>query len=163
MITLHLLRHAKSSWDEPGLADTERPLNTRGKRACKLMAQVFLQQDGALQNIYCSPARRARQTLERISAQLPEALQWQIDNSLYTFDVEDLLEWLQSQVTDAAHVTLVGHNPALTDLCNYLGDTPVANLPTCAYARIEFDIASWHKVSVRQGKLARLIRPKDFD
>jgi phosphohistidine phosphatase len=38
MRTLMLMRHAKSSWDQPGLADLDRPLAPRGRRAASLVA-----------------------------------------------------------------------------------------------------------------------------
>lgn len=127
------------------------------------MAKVLQRVPGFSSNIVCSPARRAQQTLENISARLPASLHWQTDAALYTFEVTDLLAWLQALDASVDSVTLVGHNPALTDLCNRLGDTAVVNLPTCGYARLKLPITSWQTIHSAQGKLDDLIRPKDLD
>ena len=67
MKSLHLLRHAKSSWKEPGLGDIERPLNRRGLGACTAMAAYMVRRAIVPDLVLCSPARRARETLDRLS------------------------------------------------------------------------------------------------
>lgn len=162
MKTLHLLRHAKSSWSDSSLADSDRPLNKRGVRNAKSMAGVLAQQPGAFSNVYCSPALRAQQTLQVMVSRLPAAPAWQTASDLYTFDYRDLLAWLCKASDSCSHITLVGHNPALTELCNILGDTPVDNMPTCAYARIELDVAQWQEMGAARGILQDLVRPGDL-
>ena len=72
MKTLHLIRHAKSSWENPHLGDLERPLNSRGLRSCPLMAPHILASGCSFKNVYSSPALRARKTIELIAHNLPQ-------------------------------------------------------------------------------------------
>ncbi|MCV6613977.1 MAG: histidine phosphatase family protein [Cellvibrionaceae bacterium] len=168
MKTLHLIRHAKSSWEEPGLSDRERPLNPRGKRACITMASALskLEQQGWRENIISSDARRAQDTASGISQALLEQrqgpLQWQVQEAIYTFDESCLLRWLKSQGEEQQQLTLIGHNPAFTYLINQLCDIALKNLPTCGYAQLLLNIDSWEALGPGCGELSELITPKGF-
>ena len=62
MKTLYLIRHAKSDWGNPLLADIDRPLNERGKRDAPRMAQRLLDRGELPGLLISSPARRAFRT-----------------------------------------------------------------------------------------------------
>ncbi|SHH78334.1 SixA phosphatase family protein [Ferrimonas marina] len=163
MKTLHLLRHAKSSWDQPELADIDRPLNQRGLRSCRRMATALAESPGWLENLHCSPARRAQATLEQLSLALPSPLQWQTEPALYCFDSHTLLTWLARQDDQHAQLTLVGHNPALTELCNTLGDNTLNNLPTCGYVRlVSPTLTHWADILAHPFQQTAFLRPKDL-
>ncbi len=165
MKTLHLLRHAKSSWDEPGLADRERGLNGRGRRdAPRMGAALALEVEPMV--IHASPARRAQLTLEGLCQGWPElaGLAHCTEEALYTFDEQDVLDWIQAYGGDESALFLVGHNPAFTDLINLLcPQWALENLPTAGYARLQLDCADWAGVAVGCGSLERLLRPRELD
>ena len=171
MKKLHLIRHAKSSWADSGMADVDRPLNQRGLRSCPVMAEQIVKAGCPFEQIFCSPAVRAQSTIEQISQHLAERdISWQTDDELYTFDVRALLSWCQ-RLDDAilpgrasvnAQPIIVAHNPALTELCNLLGDHPIENLPTCGYVQLAFQLDSWKELSAGSGELLSFLKPKMF-
>ena len=162
MKTLHLLRHAKSSWDDPGLSDSERPLNQRGLGDCKIMANEILNSGCSFDNIFCSIATRAQMTIETISSHLEKTIDWKVDESLYTFDDEDLLSWCRKLSSNLNDVMIIGHNPAITDFCNRIGNQMIENVPTCAYIQLEFKMDQWSNINDQSATTKVFIKPKMF-
>ncbi|HCY88449.1 MAG TPA: phosphoglycerate mutase [Desulfobacteraceae bacterium] len=163
MKILHLIRHAKSSWKEPGLADIDRPLNKRGKRSCRIMAGEIYDAGCRFEHVFCSPAVRAQHTIRGLSDHLKAAgIEWTTDAGLYTFYAGDLLEWCRGLDNRLSEVVIVGHNPALTDLVSTLGDRYLDNLPTCAWARLEGDLTSWMALATGTMVLTDFLKPKIF-
>ena len=162
MNKIHLIRHAKSSWENAFLADIDRPLNERGIWACELMA-THLQDAGLdFSNTFCSPAVRAQSTIALINQHLPEiAIEWKTDKALYCFDSRDLLKWCRTIDESLSEVLIIGHNPALTDLCNELSSSDVKNIPTCGYVQLNAKSAcKWQNITVNSFELTRFITPK---
>ncbi len=138
MKTLHLLRHAKSSWDEPYRSDRERGLNKRGRRDAPRMGRALAAEIDPLP-VLVSPARRAQLTLAGVCDGWPAmaGLTHQTLEELYTFSADDVVDLLRECDDARDEVFLIGHNPAFTDLVNYLaGGDPLDNLPTAGYARV---------------------------
>jgi len=163
MKTLQVLRHAKSSRDDPGLDDHDRPLAARGRKACKRMAPALRDGPALLGHIFCSTALRARQTIERIARAIPETpVRWQADAKLYTFSADALLAWCRKLDDAVDDVLVVGHNPALTDLCNRLGDRELNNIPTCGFVRLELPISHWRDAGKRRGITSAVLVPKEL-
>ena len=161
MKTLHLLRHAKSSWDHPGLPDKERPLNERGVRACALVGPAILKSGYDFAAVYCSAGRRARETIELISEAVTEtSITWAVEEALYTFSAGDLLEWCHEIDDSLDEVMIVGHNPALTELCTRLSGRYADHIPTCAYVKIENPVDSWRELGDSKGTITEFITPK---
>jgi len=145
MKTLHLLRHAKSSWDEPGLSDRERGLNKRGERDAPRMGEALAQRIAPMA-IDVSPARRAQLTLEGLCDGWPALgeIEHVTDEDLYTFSAEDLFDWLRARDDQRQALFIIGHNPAFTDLVNILtGDNSLHNLPTAGYVELALAIDHW--------------------
>ena len=164
MKTLHLIRHAKSSWGHPGLDDHERPLNERGIRACAAMARPIFDSGCGFGHVYCSTARRAQSTIEGIAAALPHhPFTWDLDETLYTFSSRDLLAWVRRLPEDLQEVVIVGHNPALTDFCNAMAHAGIPNLPTCGYVRLQFKVTDWRSIGPGTGETRVLLTPKGFE
>lgn len=161
MKVLHLIRHAKSSWDNPDWGDIERPLNVRGRKSCQIMAPE-INRYCDFRRVFCSPAVRARSTLEHLSEALPEPLVWHIDEALYTFSGRDLLDWCRELDDELEEVTVVGHNPALTDLCNEIGDQPIENMPTCGYVKLQTVCRHWRELSPGSAQVSAFLYPKKF-
>jgi phosphohistidine phosphatase len=114
--TLHLLRHAKSSWDDPMLDDHDRPLAPRGRRAADLVAAHMYGRRIGVDLVLCSSAVRARQTLELVLPVLEAPLNIHIGRALYGVGAAELLRLLRALDENASSVLVVGHNPTLEEL-----------------------------------------------
>ena len=151
MKTLHLLRHAKSSWDHPHLSDRDRGLNKRGKRDAPRMGEALAQRMTPM-SIAVSPARRAQLTLNGLCAGWTAlgGESHDTEEDLYTFSSQDLFEWIAGQEGDHGALFMIAHNPALTDLVNTLtGHYALDNLPTAGYMELALQIDHWR--NLRQG------------
>lgn len=113
---LYLLRHAKASSDTSTLADHERPLAPRGRRAAALLAEHFDRSDIRPEMILCSSATRTRQTLEPIATSMGLAERVHVDPGLYGATAEEVLSRLRAVDGQVTSVLVVGHNPGLQDL-----------------------------------------------
>ncbi|QDP01858.1 SixA phosphatase family protein [Thalassotalea sp. PS06] len=171
MKILHLVRHAKSSWENSGLDDIERPLNERGQGDCQLMAPVLMDIGCCFSNVYCSNASRAKQTLQRISEHqfepgmeriisAEQLADTTLERDLYTFNWSEVLDFCQALPENLSEVTLVGHNPAFTELQNYLSIDQIEHLPTCAYVRLECAVNNWLDLTASCARTRYFITPK---
>lgn len=164
---LWLLRHAKSSWDDPALDDVDRPLAERGIRAANAMAAYLAASDVRPQYVLCSSGLRARQTLAAVLPALGTSVDVHVCPDVYTFDAEVLLHEVQDLEDDLSSVMLVGHNPALHELALMLcgrGDALErlrAKLPTGTLAEIRF-AGSWGSLGGVRGELNRFVTPRDL-
>jgi phosphohistidine phosphatase len=167
MTRLYLLRHAKSSWEDPTLADHDRPLAARGRRAVKVMAEHVRREGIAPELVLCSPSRRTRQTLTLIAPSLGESAQAEIKPELYAASAADLLEALREVPDEVGSAMLIGHNPGVQDLTLSLaGAGPETarvrrKFPTAALATLEFR-ASWHELAPASADLVSFVKPKEL-
>ncbi len=167
MKRIHLLRHAKSSRDDDALADHDRPLAPRGRRAAKSLANHLSHEGIAPDLVLCSSAQRARETLEGISPALGD-VPASIDDRLYGASAAELGERLREIPDTVQSVMLIGHNPAVERLALDLAGTgeAIAELeqkyPTGALATLEFD-GSWGALERGSAHLARFVRPRDLE
>ncbi|WP_241503758.1 SixA phosphatase family protein [Ferruginivarius sediminum] len=171
MRTVYLLRHAKSSWEDPTLADHDRPLAPRGRKAAPRMG-AYLRREGLVPNlVLSSTALRARQTWELVAPSLPPDIRVEFRKEIYGTDPVELLGILRTSPDDAGTVMLIGHNPALEDCAARLagaGDPAAlkrmaSKYPTAALAEIAFDADRWSVIEPGTGRLTRFVRPKDLD
>ncbi|MBV9957619.1 MAG: histidine phosphatase family protein [Acidobacteria bacterium] len=161
MKTLLLLRHAKSSWDDSGLKDFERPLNNRGLQAAPAIGRFLRQQKLQPHLILSSPAERARQTASLVTETARLTADLRYDERIYEASLERLMEVL-AQIEDAAEVVmLVGHNPGLEELLEHLTGE-AQRMPTAALASISLELDKWGKVREHAGRLEWLVKPKDL-
>jgi phosphohistidine phosphatase len=167
-MSLWLLRHAKSSWSDPGLRDEDRPLAPRGERAADRIRD-YLDAEGIHPELaLCSSALRARQTLARVLPALGTDLEVHIEPALYTFDADVVLDRLGRISSDVTSALIVGHNPAIEDLAARIADRGdrLPNLsrkyPTAALAEIAFIDGTWGMLADRPGELVRFIVPRDL-
>jgi phosphohistidine phosphatase len=147
MKTLYLVRHAKSSWKYPNLDDFERPLNKRGRKNAPFMGKVLKKLKVAPDLVISSPANRAATTARIIAAAINYPLESiRYSEAIYEFS-ENALIHVVNQIDDTVNKAMVvGHNPAINGLANYIGDQPISNIPTCGVFCVELDISSWTKV-----------------
>jgi len=157
MKKLFLIRHAKSSWKDPGLHDLDRPLNGRGRRQLDIMREL-IHANGAFDGpVFCSTALRARLTLAGLLGdRSPDVAHF--DEALYTFDDDELLDWLDDR--EENQLTLIGHNPALEDLADRLLKPGPGHLPTCAFVGMAMPVTSWKNIEQAKARLLVFATPK---
>ena len=161
MKTLLLLRHAKSSWDDPGQKDFDRPLNARGTKAAPLIGKFLLRQKVAPDLVLSSPAERARQTTALVLNAAKVAAELRYDERIYEASAARLLE-VVSQIEEGVNVAMVvGHNPGMEELLLAL-TSEVRHVPTAALASIALDIEKWGKVREAVGRLEWFVTPKEL-
>ena len=144
---LLLLRHAKSSWDEPSLADHDRPLSGRGRRAAHAVREHLVESDSLPELVLCSSAVRTVETLDGIRPALAAGTAINVESGLYAADADDLLAHLRRVSETVGSVMLIGHNPGLEELATLLvggGDAAAmaameAKFPTAALAHLSVD------------------------
>lgn len=158
MKTLLLIRHAKSSWKFPELADHDRPLNKRGQRDVPIMANRIAQQAFDLQVIYSSSANRALTFAQAIGEACQVVVETQ--RKFYTFSDSELLRQIQRLPDQHQQLAVVGHNPAMTEVVNYLGGEDIANVPTAAYVVVRSSATKWAKISPKNCQLIDFDYPK---
>jgi phosphohistidine phosphatase len=161
---LFLLRHAKSSWDAPGLADHDRPLAARGRKAAKTMARHIRREGIRPALVLCSSAVRARETLDGVAP--PGEVQ--VEPELYGASWDELLDRLRRVPDGVASAMLIGHNPAIQSLAVRLADGDEKDLarverkfPTGALATLTFS-CDWNELRPGSAELVAFVRPKQL-
>ena len=168
MKTLLLLRHAKSSWNDPGQSDHDRMLTPRGGRAAELVSLYVAQRGDPPSLVLCSTARRALDTLEPLRHRL--GVPFEARRELYLADPDALLEVLAGIDDRESCVLVIGHNPGLHELVLQLarhGDDEArarlrAGFPTPALAVLELAITRWDEIRAGCGTLLELRVPRDL-
>ena len=169
MLTLSLLRHAKSSWADRELEDHDRPLAKRGIKAAGAMGAYIATNGLQPDLVLCSDAVRTRATLTLVLPQLgkppPKAV---FDNALYMAAPAALLGRLQQLKSDARHVMVIGHNPGLHALALELTgkgkqddvEALALKFPTCALAVLTFKARKWSDIGPGAGSLDLFMTPR---
>jgi phosphohistidine phosphatase len=146
MKTLILVRHAKSSWDDPSLNDYERPLNNRGKRDAPMMADRLHERGIKLDSLVSSPARRARKTAEQFARRYKKKNgRLEFKTELYMAGDDAFNQVIEKLNDDDDCVALFSHNPGITDFANSLTDARVDNIPTCGMFAVTVEAKKWNK------------------
>ncbi|WP_394891085.1 SixA phosphatase family protein [Mesorhizobium sp. AaZ16] len=167
---LLLLRHGKSSWDDPALADFDRPLAPRGRKAAERMGRELAARNWLPQLALVSPAVRTRDTWELVAAALSGSVSADFPYSLYDATAEDVLSEVQRTPNAVKMLLILGHNPGLEDLARQLaGDNSEKKalqqlrekFPTAALARFDFD-GKWPELGFGRARLTHCLRPKDL-
>ena len=168
MLTLSLLRHAKSSWEDGSLEDFERPLAKRGESAAPRMGAFMAERGLAPQLVLCSTAARARQTLDLVLPHLAGDPSVVYEDRLYLAAPSVLLARLRKVDGNISHVMIVGHDPGMHGLAVALAGAGepsmlqalAAKFPTAGLAVIRFKARSWAKVGRGAGRLELFTTPK---
>ena len=160
MKTLLIMRHAKSSWNYPELADYDRPLNARGKRDAPRMGQYLRQEALIPDRILTSSAKRARKTANKVAKSCGYTGKVKKLDALYDTVPGVYFEILQALPDTYERVMVVGHNPTMEQLVNHLTGE-IRQMPTAAIAHIELAIQSWKTLDLyTKGTLVNLWTPK---
>jgi phosphohistidine phosphatase len=166
---LWLLRHAKSSWDDPGLPDPDRPLAPRGQRAAELLAAHLAASEVRPGVVLCSSSLRTRQTLAAVLPALGDALEIRIEQALYAAEAAQLLDRLRRLANTASSAMVIAHNPGIQDLALALaaGGPALAGLrekfPTGALATLELDVERWRDLDQGRATATTLVTPRSLE
>jgi phosphohistidine phosphatase len=164
MKRLILLRHAKSSWAQDGLPDSERPLSSRGEHDAPRMAGRLHDRGVRPDLVVSSPAVRARRTATLVAPPLgypADAIR--LDAALYLAAPEEILTVIAGQPEAASCLLLVGHNPGFTDVANLLlPELELANLPTAGAVVVDCVTERWSEVRHATRRLASYDYPKNL-
>ena len=162
--TLYLVRHAKSSHDDPTLEDIDRPLNKRGKSDAKLMGEILYDKGVRIDNMLISPSKRTRSTAKRLAKQLDyDKDKIQIDSTIYRCRTQALLAAIRSVDNQYKSLMVIGHNPSTIQVANHFQkDTIFTEVPTCGIVAIEFEGASWETLGHKEGDFKFFDYPKKY-
>ena len=160
MKKLYLIRHAKSSWDQP-LSDHDRPLSNRGFNDADIISKALFEKKIIVDHVFSSTANRAKTTSMIITETLKIAPK-NIDylGELYDFNGSTVIDTIKNISDDFKSIIVFGHNPAFTVVANTLGSEYFTNIPTCGVVCIEFDCDKWNQVE--DGKTIFHLFPKEL-
>ena len=168
MKTLYLVRHAKSSWENPDLSDFDRPLNNRGKKDAPRMGKRLKERRVTPDIMLSSPAERALVTCKEIATILgfPQG-KIKTDKRLYHADADQILKVLKelkdSPRDDGEVVMIFGHNPGFTEFANSLLNETIMNIPTCGVVHAELNIDHWKDIHFGCGNMLNFYFQKKSD
>ena len=169
MLTLSLLRHAKSSWTDPQIEDFTRPLAQRGIAGAAVMAAYFAESGLHPDLILCSTSARTKATLDLVIDSFgkprPQVL---YEDALYLASATEILERLRTVPGRVRHVMVIGHNPGLQalalDLVGIGGREEITalatKLPTLGLATVTFEARAWADIRTASGRLAAFVAPR---
>jgi phosphohistidine phosphatase len=144
MKTLLLVRHAKSSWEQAGLSDFDRPLNERGKKDAPAMAKRVKEKGIELDYLVSSPARRAKKTAKCFAEEFGfKKDDIKLEEELYGATQPEFLQAIRKIDDKYDTVALFSHNPGITDFASSLTNVRVDDMPTCAIFALQIEADSW--------------------
>ena len=172
MLTLCLLRHAKSSWSDGSLDDHARPLNKRGRADAPRMGEFIAAHSLSPDLIVCSTASRTRETLALVEPQLAKARhKVRFDDAIYEVPPSRLIEYIRRLPDGSRTALVIGHNPGMQGAAlDLTGQGDIAlikklalKFPTGTLAVLTFECNTWAGVRPGKGQLEMFVRPKDLD
>lgn len=154
------MRHAKSSWDLP-VSDIQRPLNERGLKNAPEMGRRIVKSKVIPQVIYSSDAVRAYTTAQLVKEAIDPNIPMEIEPKIYDSTLQTLLKIIENFPDDKHTILMIGHNPTISLLANYLAGENVGYFSTAAVAGLEFEVDHWNQISGGLGKLLFFDYPKN--
>lgn len=158
------MRHAKSSWNNPGLRDFDRPLNNRGKKDAPKMGQYLKSLDIIPDEIFSSTAERAKSTILKVIREMDlpvSKITW--DENLYFNGSKSYIDAIRNAHHSSEIVMTVGHNPMTEDAVSVLsGNTSKKAIKTATIACFEFAVDSWNDIQFGPDALKWIVGPKDL-
>ena len=159
MKNIYFLRHAKSSWDDFALKDFDRPLSTRGIQDADLMGNYFRSKKIKLDLVLSSPSKRTKETLEHFfHFEKPKV---QFEESIYHASLDQVLDVIFSVPESTRSIMLVGHNPSMHEITEYLSNKFINKYPTCCLASLIID-TDWNKAARGCSDINFLKKPSEL-
>ena len=170
MLTLSLLRHAKSSWKNPTLPDRERPLAARGVTDAPMMGRAMTERGIDPELVLCSSARRTADTIALVLPELKVEPKVVYEDALYHASPAEMLQMLRDVQPGANRVMMVGHNPEIQTLAldligagpKHMRDRLKEKYPTAGLVVINFTAGLWSSVDVNSGSLNLFLVPREL-
>ncbi|MDE0110718.1 MAG: histidine phosphatase family protein [Albidovulum sp.] len=164
--TLIVMRHAKSSWDNPGIADFSRPLNGRGRRSADAIGRWLAEKDHIPDALVCSPSARTTETWNLVRIHFPSGCREDFDRSLYHGGTSEIRRKLGS-AGDARCVMIIGHNPSIQHFAASMvrrspSHPDFARFPTAATLVAEFQLEGWRDAEWRTGHAIDFVVPREL-
>ncbi len=161
MKKLYLVRHAKSSWEFPGLSDIERPLIEKGIKRTKRIAKYFKENNVTTDLIISSPAARAMETAKFIANTLgyPEK-NIQVERAIYFGESDRFFDIIYALPEQKKEIMIFGHNPVITQFANYFLEKKLDYLPTSGVVCINFKTGDWVSIPKCEWEIDFVIYPK---
>jgi phosphohistidine phosphatase len=166
MKKLLLMRHAKSSWEDPALTDHDRPLTPRGRKGAALIAKYLRGKGLEPSIVLCTSATRARETLEQLRPSLSDSTIIKIEPRLYSASSKELMTRIRRLSQASPSVLVIGHNPAMQELVLTLipkdrkSDAVREKFPTAALAVLDVPIDEWRLLKPGEASVASFVTPK---
>ena len=161
MKTITIVRHAKSSWDNPDVNDFERPLNARGFADAPIIADRISKLMKLPDLFMSSPALRAKTTaeifVEKFGVPVSKIV---LDKDIYDKGSKYIMEFIKNLDEKIESVIIFGHNPDITSLATYYSGNYFDNIPTCGVICIDFDSNNWQDTFTNNGKIRFYEYPK---
>ncbi|HCY75559.1 MAG TPA: phosphohistidine phosphatase [Ignavibacteriales bacterium] len=162
MKNIVLLRHAKSSWKDASLDDSDRPLNKRGKLDSRKMADRFCKRGIIIDLIISSTSKRTMDTIKIFIKSFDYKPKIIFDDSLYLADKEQILKVLTSLDEQYKNVMIVGHNPGITNTANLLSEFSIENIPTTGIIGFLYE-GNWKDIKEKKCTFLFFDYPKKKD
>ncbi|MEM7292188.1 MAG: histidine phosphatase family protein [Pseudomonadota bacterium] len=157
MKSIYLIRHSDAGG---GLSDIDRPLTQNGLNHCAQMAPKLTAAGCDFDTTFVSPAVRAQQTIQQLANSLTGSpIEWSTDDMLYTFEWPILLGWLENVDDRHDTITVVGHNPAVSEVAHFLTGADIGQVPPCTCIHISAFVANWRDLYRECGQLMASLYP----
>jgi phosphohistidine phosphatase len=161
MKTLYLIRHAKSSWEEPGVADADRPLMPKGIRKTGLVIDYLKNKGVKVDLVISSPAVRAIETAKLVSAGLNYPVnKIKTDRKIYDGFYDRILDIIYGTPNSVDSLMIFGHNPTMTHLANLFLHPGIGIMPTSCVVCITFGTGKWEEIPNSEAHCEFIVFPK---
>jgi phosphohistidine phosphatase len=155
------MRHAKSSWDSPNMADFDRALNNRGLKNAPEMGRRLKERGLIPDTVISSPAVRAYETCRIICSEIGYDINAiKLERSIYDGDEDEILDVIRNLPDKYDSVMIFAHNPGITFFVNDMADENIHNIPTCGYAELRLEIEEWKDAAYGEAELVYYDYPK---
>jgi phosphohistidine phosphatase len=161
MLTLYLLRHAKSSWADESMRDFDRPLANRGREDCAIIGEFIEEKGIEFDLVLVSTAVRTRETIQLVKERAKFDSEVRYDDRIYEATTSQLLEVITQVENNRKSVLLVGHNPGIEDLLALLTGEHL-QVSTATFAKIDIKAPEWSASLVNKGTVDWIVRPKEL-
>ena len=158
MKTIYFIRHAKAK--KEGESDFERRLSKRGKSDAQALSDILKEKNITPQTIYASSATRALSTAEILKDGIKFKGIFKTSDDLYEFESQNLLKFVKNIDDKANTIFIIGHNSAITEVCETLSDSVIGNMPTCAIFGIKFSVDNFSDIEEKIGEVIFYSYPK---
>jgi phosphohistidine phosphatase len=161
MKTLYLVRHAKASWEEPGVSDADRPLLPKGVTRTKLIVDFLLKRGTTIDLMISSPAVRAFETAKIVATGLNYPVnKIRTDRKIYDGYYDRILDIIYDTSNDVDSLMIFGHNPTITNLANLFLHPGLEIMPTSCTICLSFNIDKWKEIPSNEGIQEFIVFPK---